>query len=103
MIVIARIAWNTLLMKWIYYYFAPKSVRNFRRTTKSLTAIFILQTAIKVPSNLCIIKLHAPTSSTQKLKLMGEMWAIHLYSNTPPHVEAPSGLRRGNRSELQLF
>jgi hypothetical protein len=34
---------------------------------------------------------------------MGERWAIHLYSNTPPHVEAPSGLRRGNRSELQLF
>jgi len=34
---------------------APKSVRNFRRTTKSLTAIFILQTAIKVPINLCII------------------------------------------------
>jgi hypothetical protein len=27
------------------------------------------------------IKLHAPTSSTQKLKLMGERWAIHLYSN----------------------
>jgi hypothetical protein len=32
------------------------------------------------------IELHAPTSSTQKFKLMGNDGAIHLYSNTPPHV-----------------
>jgi hypothetical protein len=40
-----------------------------------------------------IIKLHALIISTQILKLIMERWATHLYSNTPPHVEAPSGLR----------
>ena len=45
-------------------------------------------------NGLISIELHAPTSSTQKLKLMGRGGAIHLYSNTPPHVAAPSGLRR---------
>jgi hypothetical protein len=39
------------------------------------------------------IKLHAPTSSTQKLKLIGEVdYSLILYSNTPPHVEPLLGL-----------
>ncbi|KAG2612900.1 hypothetical protein PVAP13_4KG313600 [Panicum virgatum] len=50
-----------------------------------------------------IIELHAPTNSTQKLKLMGERWEIHLYSNTPSHVEAPSGLRRGIGASINYF
>jgi len=28
---------------------------------------------------------------------------IHLYFNTPPHVQAPLGFEHGNRSQLQLF
>ena len=33
----------------------------------------------------------------------GKRWAIHLYSNTPPHVEAPSGLRRGIGASSNYF
>jgi len=33
-------------------------------------------------ANAAVIELHAPTSSTQKLKLLGRRWAIHLYSNS---------------------
>ena len=28
---------------------------------------------------------------------------IHLYFNTPPHVQAPLGFKYGKRSQLQLF
>jgi len=32
-----------------------------------------------------------------------ERWAIHLYSNTPPHVEAPSDLKRGIGASSNYF
>jgi hypothetical protein len=40
------------------------------------------------------IELHAPTSSTQKLKLMGKGGQF-TYTPTPPHVQAPTGGIRG--------
>jgi len=51
-------------------------------------------------NGLISIELHAPTSSTQKLKLMGRGGQFTLYSNTPPHVQAPSGRIRGDWSGL---
>jgi len=46
-----------------------------------------IQMYMKNTKQILNIKLHAPTSSTQKLKLMGERWAIHLYSNTSIHAQ----------------
>jgi len=51
---------------------------------------------------LCI-ELYAPTSSTQKFKLMRRGGVIHLYSNTHPHMEAPSGLGRGIGASNNYF
>ena len=54
-------------------------------------------------NGLISIELHAPTSSTQKLKLMGRGGQFTLYSNTHPHVEAPLGLRRGTGMSSNYF
>jgi hypothetical protein len=53
------------------------------------------------------IELHVPISSIQKLKLMkrgGQFTYISsLIFNTLPHVEAPSGLRRGIEASNNYF
>lgn len=42
-----------------------------------------------------IIKLHAPTNPTQKIKLIGGVdSSLILYSNISPHVEPLLGLKR---------
>jgi len=58
---------------------------------------------VNMINGLISIELHAPTSSTQKLKLMGRGGQFTLYSNTPPHVEAPSGLRCGIGTSNNYF
>lgn len=40
--------------------------------------------------------------STKKLKML-DMYAIHLYFNTPPHVEFLLGLRRGIGANNNYF
>jgi guanyl-specific ribonuclease Sa len=41
------------------------------------------------------IELHAPTNSTQKLKLIGKGGQFTYTTNTPPHVQTPLGRIRG--------
>ena len=48
------------------------------------------------------IEVDAPTSLTQKLKLMGRGGQF-TYIPTLPHVEAPSGLRRGIGASNNYF
>jgi len=49
------------------------------------------------------IELHAPTSSTQKLKLMGRGGQFTYIPTLPPHVEAPSDLKRGIGASNNYF
>ena len=61
--------------------------------------VILLMSEIKVP-----MELHAPTSSTEKLKLI-ERGGQFTYTPMFPldHVEAPSGLKRGIRVSNNYF
>jgi len=54
-------------------------------------------------ANAAVIELHAPTSSTQKLKLMGRSGQFAYIPTHPPHVEAPLGPRRGIGASSNYF
>jgi len=83
-----------------HQYKISNTQKFFKKTNKGLpTLAWLLYESM----NIIIIELHAPTSSTQKLKLMGRGGQFTYIPTLPPHVEAPSGLRRGIGASKNYF